>query len=588
LQKIVSQLAILGENISQEDLNLKFLRSLPFEWNTHVMVWRNKADLDTMSFDDLYSNFKMLNKSINKVNTAYGVSTTNTQVSTANTQQLAVLKRDISYKDSKISMLKSELEKLKQEKESNQLKIENFNNASKSLDKLIGLQIPDKSRKGVGFVCYNAVPPPHTGLFSPSKLDLSNSGLEEFQQPEFEGYGPQTSNSVSEDNSNEVKESPDALLLKELVSDDKLEKKIVFPTADFNYHQMERVVNAVKASACWVWKSTKLNSASITLKKHNYIDARGRSNGCSWHMTGNMSYLSDFKEFDEGYVTFGGGAKGGKITGKGTLKTDTEESIDAGHASKETGSSKDYILMPLWKDDKTVHEERGDIVERAATTAASLDAEQDSDGSPRCQDAILRDRPAPTRRMHPTMGGMTKMKDFIYSRGCRDLGETLMKIRSEKSKEKAKERGLKEKSKETATRPTRGVIMREASETTTRPTVPPQQKLDPKDKEEKQRIARVHESASTFNVEEWEDIQARVKADEDSELAEELKDKEADERSQEDLQQMMIIALGSTRRSPELEIILREGKKHLHAGREGVSIVKGNSYIDVGRKALGG
>ncbi|GJR17986.1 hypothetical protein Tco_0966513 [Tanacetum coccineum] len=38
LQKIVSQLAILGENISQEDLNLKFLRSLPSEWNTHVVV----------------------------------------------------------------------------------------------------------------------------------------------------------------------------------------------------------------------------------------------------------------------------------------------------------------------------------------------------------------------------------------------------------------------------------------------------------------------------------------------------------------------------------------------------------------------
>ncbi|GJT91148.1 hypothetical protein Tco_1079993 [Tanacetum coccineum] len=53
LQKIVSQLAILGENISQEDLNLKFLRSLPSKWNTHVVVRRNKPDLDTMSFDDL-------------------------------------------------------------------------------------------------------------------------------------------------------------------------------------------------------------------------------------------------------------------------------------------------------------------------------------------------------------------------------------------------------------------------------------------------------------------------------------------------------------------------------------------------------
>ncbi|GJR03144.1 hypothetical protein Tco_0526128 [Tanacetum coccineum] len=35
--------------------------------------------------------------------------------------------------------------------------------------------------------------------------------------------------------------------------------------------------NVVKASACWVWRPTKPNSASITLKKYNYIDTRGRS-----------------------------------------------------------------------------------------------------------------------------------------------------------------------------------------------------------------------------------------------------------------------------------------------------------------------
>nr|GEX48965.1 putative ribonuclease H-like domain-containing protein [Tanacetum cinerariifolium] len=31
-------------------------------------------------------------------------------------------------------------------------------------------------------------------------------------------------------------------------------------------------------------------------------------------MTGNMSYLSNFKEFDRGYATFGGGENGGRIT----------------------------------------------------------------------------------------------------------------------------------------------------------------------------------------------------------------------------------------------------------------------------------
>ncbi|GJS83661.1 hypothetical protein Tco_0750202 [Tanacetum coccineum] len=56
LQKLISQLEILGETISQEDMNLKFLRSLPSEWKTHTLIWRNKPDLDTLSMDDLYNN----------------------------------------------------------------------------------------------------------------------------------------------------------------------------------------------------------------------------------------------------------------------------------------------------------------------------------------------------------------------------------------------------------------------------------------------------------------------------------------------------------------------------------------------------
>ncbi|GKC65337.1 hypothetical protein Tco_1097935 [Tanacetum coccineum] len=65
LQKIVSQLAILGENISQEDLNFKFLRSLPSEWSMHV-VWRNKPDLGTISFDDLYNNFNIVEQEVKR------------------------------------------------------------------------------------------------------------------------------------------------------------------------------------------------------------------------------------------------------------------------------------------------------------------------------------------------------------------------------------------------------------------------------------------------------------------------------------------------------------------------------------------
>ncbi|GJU72420.1 ribonuclease H-like domain-containing protein [Tanacetum coccineum] len=199
-------------------------------------------------------------------------------------EKLAVLKRDISYKDSKISVHKSELEKLKQEKESNQLKIENIDNASKSLDKLIGSQIPNKSRKGLGFVSYNAVPPPPIGLFAPLNLDLSYSSLEEFQQPKFEGYGPMTSKSVSKDTSNKVRESPDASLVEELVSNDKLEKITIFPTvAKINFVRPQQQEKLVR------------KPSHPQKKDQGYVDS-----GCSRHMTGNMSYLSDFKEFDGG------------------------------------------------------------------------------------------------------------------------------------------------------------------------------------------------------------------------------------------------------------------------------------------------
>ncbi|GJZ80321.1 putative ribonuclease H-like domain-containing protein, partial [Tanacetum coccineum] len=100
--------------------------------------------------------------------------------------QIDVFKRDASFNESEINALKIQIERLKKEKESNQIKIDKFENAFKCLDKLIRIQISENNRKGVG---YNAVAPPPTGLFTPPTIDLSNSGLEEFKHHEFEGYG---------------------------------------------------------------------------------------------------------------------------------------------------------------------------------------------------------------------------------------------------------------------------------------------------------------------------------------------------------------------------------------------------------------
>nr|GEV48518.1 ribonuclease H-like domain-containing protein [Tanacetum cinerariifolium] len=67
LQKLVSQLELLGEKILQEDVNQKLLRSLSFEWNTHAVVWRNKADLDTMSMYDIYNNFNVYEPEVKRI-----------------------------------------------------------------------------------------------------------------------------------------------------------------------------------------------------------------------------------------------------------------------------------------------------------------------------------------------------------------------------------------------------------------------------------------------------------------------------------------------------------------------------------------
>ncbi|GJU90266.1 hypothetical protein Tco_1302689 [Tanacetum coccineum] len=55
-----------GEIITPKELNLKFLRSLPTKWGMHVVVWRNKSDLGSISFDDLYNNFKIVEPEVKR------------------------------------------------------------------------------------------------------------------------------------------------------------------------------------------------------------------------------------------------------------------------------------------------------------------------------------------------------------------------------------------------------------------------------------------------------------------------------------------------------------------------------------------
>ncbi|GJZ17186.1 putative ribonuclease H-like domain-containing protein [Tanacetum coccineum] len=238
-------------------------------------------------------------------------------------EEVAVLKREVACKDYEINVLKSEFEKVKQEKDGIDFKIEKFDKASKDLDQLLGSQITDKSKKGLG---YSAVPPPHPLIYNrPKKLDLSYSGLDEFKEPEFKGYGPenskQESNVVCDKESDNSKENSDESLVEEQVSQDKssfvesspnVDKETVFPVnKKVEFTKPKNHEKPVK-------KSVRGGTTTITTQqgKPQQDDIRFVDSGCSRHMTGNIAYLSYFKEFDEGYVTFGGGAHGGsRISG---------------------------------------------------------------------------------------------------------------------------------------------------------------------------------------------------------------------------------------------------------------------------------
>ncbi|GKE01120.1 retrovirus-related pol polyprotein from transposon TNT 1-94 [Tanacetum coccineum] len=368
--------------------------------------------------------------------------------------QIAVLKRDASFEDLDINALKQHIEKLKKEKRSNQIKIDNFKNASKSLDILIGSQITDKSRKGVRFESYNAVAPPPTGLFAPPTVDLSNSGLEddedESEVMEFDNVQqkpkqanqsrkvsknprnirtnwnekrtqkmaqkPVVNNVIKGTGQREVRPvrnnamrvnhqnfsnsrrnfAPTAVLTKSgivpistarqsssraavpvstarpintaapkpfvnvtkprpnvfqkshspsrrpfnqqtALKNRILNNKVNTAKVNFVYTAKgkritsavgEQGINDVKSSACWVWRPKRnvidhisKNNRSYICKPFDYVDPTGKLNGCSRHMTRNKSYLTDYQDYDGGFVAFAGSSKGGKITGKGKIRT---------------------------------------------------------------------------------------------------------------------------------------------------------------------------------------------------------------------------------------------------------------------------
>ncbi|GJX52342.1 hypothetical protein Tco_0280711 [Tanacetum coccineum] len=149
-------------------------------------------------------------------------------------QDIKGLKFEIHIGEITIIELRKKLDIVQKEKDGIQLNVDKFEHTSKSLNKLIECQIVDNCKKGLGYENYNAVPPPYIGNFIPLTHDLSFISLDEF----------------------------------------------------VNKH----VVENCKAVSS---EEEPKGNPQMDLQDQGVIDS-----GCSRHMTGNMSYLTDYEEID--------------------------------------------------------------------------------------------------------------------------------------------------------------------------------------------------------------------------------------------------------------------------------------------------
>nr|GEW87668.1 hypothetical protein [Tanacetum cinerariifolium] len=299
-QKLTSQLEIHGEVISQKDVNLKLLRSLPSTWNNIALVMRNKSDLDTLSMNDLYNNLKMYESEIKSQPSSSSISQNVAFVSSDNTSNtnetvntthgvFAASSKDqastTTYADDVIFSFFSNQYNASQldNEDLEQIYTDDLEEIDLKWQVVMLTMRVKRFKKSEG---YHAVLPPYTRNYMPPRADLSFVGLDDYV---FKSKVSETITSVPKIETNASK-----------ISKDSLEKS-----------------KNVSSSAPIIedWESDSKDENVLEPKEDQGIF----NSGYSRHMIGNKSYLTDYQEIDGGFVPFRGNDKGGKITGKGGL-----------------------------------------------------------------------------------------------------------------------------------------------------------------------------------------------------------------------------------------------------------------------------
>ncbi|GJQ89391.1 hypothetical protein Tco_0000530 [Tanacetum coccineum] len=257
--------------------------------------------------------------------------------------------------------------------------LKSFVNSSEMLEN----QEYNKSKSDKG---YHEVPLPYTGNFIPFKPNLTF--MDEIVKSEnMDVITIVTPSNVKKVESNH--ESADVKNNGDAVEPKTIRKNSFRPPVikDWNSDDDSKVefISNVKTVRPSTEKIKFVMSARETVEKGNpqqkeYKEKGVIDSGCSRHMTRNKCYLTEYEDYNGGFVSFGYGK--GRISGKGEANYVNMQSIMVGRTCNIKRGRDTKIPQsggpPVKVGDEAVHKELGDRMERAATTASSLEAEHDS------------------------------------------------------------------------------------------------------------------------------------------------------------------------------------------------------------------
>ncbi|GJU82725.1 putative ribonuclease H-like domain-containing protein [Tanacetum coccineum] len=283
LQKLVSELELLDEKLSQEDVNQKLLRSLSPEWNTQLLCGgiklRRKLTVngnETIGFDKSKVECYNCHKRGHFAKECRALRNQDNKNKESS--------RRIVLVETSTSTTLVSCDGLGGYDWSDQAE-EGPNYALMAYSSLSSdSEIVDNCKKGLGYEKYNAVPPPYTGNFMPPTPDLSFTGLDEFVNK------PVVENKKSDEEvSKVVRKSDDSPIIEDWVS-----------------HSEEENVSQTKTKK----KTVKPSIAKIELSN---LSQQRKLLGKWEHDLSNKT----MKKIDGGYVAFGRESqKDGKITKK--------------------------------------------------------------------------------------------------------------------------------------------------------------------------------------------------------------------------------------------------------------------------------